>query len=284
MAKHKCNCPPPAPVWLTSWSDLTTLLLTFFVLLVSMASFDTVKFAEVLGSVNSTLGVGANIPTKLDPSSTEAFFVQIVRASSLRKKTPDGGYQQSLAGEEITVTSHRDSYIVKFSETQFFERFKVQLTPEGKRRLAALAQKLKDSVNVVYVTGRVSADENATQFEAVLQTVQLADGTAVRVLATPMETFTPQSGGAGLKESAMVLIQSRDELAAKRAEVVAGFLEASGVSRRRLREIAGDERRLPAEEMFERSNDAGNFVFTYGGPDSGRTVEIVVTGEVVMDR
>jgi hypothetical protein len=105
MAKKKCQkCPPPAPSWLATFADLSTLLLTFFVLLISMATFNPVKFAQVLGYFQTPTGMGYNIPTPIDPKSAEEFFVQIVRASTIRQDTPEGGHQPTLAGEHVKVT------------------------------------------------------------------------------------------------------------------------------------------------------------------------------------
>ncbi|MFZ4712267.1 MAG: OmpA/MotB family protein [Bacteriovoracaceae bacterium] len=54
---NKCPpCKPGAPGWLATFSDLCTLLLTFFVLLVSMASFDKTKSEPALGSVREAFG------------------------------------------------------------------------------------------------------------------------------------------------------------------------------------------------------------------------------------
>ena len=48
------------PAWMITFSDLTTLLMTFFVLLVSMASLtDTSKRKVALGSVSGKFGTGA---------------------------------------------------------------------------------------------------------------------------------------------------------------------------------------------------------------------------------
>ncbi len=47
------GCPP----WMTTFSDLMSLLLTFFVLLLSMASLDQKKIKEALGSLKGALGV-----------------------------------------------------------------------------------------------------------------------------------------------------------------------------------------------------------------------------------
>ncbi len=63
------------PTWMLTFSDLTTLLLTFFVLLVSMASMtDTSKRKVALGSVSGKFGTGA--PSLDDLSTTRGKTVE----------------------------------------------------------------------------------------------------------------------------------------------------------------------------------------------------------------
>lgn len=51
------ECPGGAPKWMVTFSDMVTLLLCFFVLLLSFANTDTIKFKEVLGSMKDAFGV-----------------------------------------------------------------------------------------------------------------------------------------------------------------------------------------------------------------------------------
>ncbi len=48
---------PGAPAWMVTYSDMVTLLLTFFVLLLSMARMDKVKFQDAAGSLKGAFGV-----------------------------------------------------------------------------------------------------------------------------------------------------------------------------------------------------------------------------------
>jgi chemotaxis protein MotB len=64
MAKKKCpDCPPPCAAWQATFSDICTLLLTFFVLLVSMASFEPVKWKMTAESLQGAFGVLESFPT-----------------------------------------------------------------------------------------------------------------------------------------------------------------------------------------------------------------------------
>ena len=54
---HKCaECKPGLPLWMGTFSDMVTLLLTFFVLLLSFAKTETEKYKAALGSIRNAFG------------------------------------------------------------------------------------------------------------------------------------------------------------------------------------------------------------------------------------
>jgi chemotaxis protein MotB len=54
---EECNCEEGAPGWMVTFADLMTLLLTFFVLLLSMSTLDNQRIKLALGSLRGALGV-----------------------------------------------------------------------------------------------------------------------------------------------------------------------------------------------------------------------------------
>lgn len=52
-----CECEEGAPAWMATFSDLATLLLTFFVLLLSFAELNVVEYRMMLGSMREAFGV-----------------------------------------------------------------------------------------------------------------------------------------------------------------------------------------------------------------------------------
>lgn len=56
-SEEDCKCEEGAPSWMVTFADLMTLLLTFFVLLLSMSTLDTQKIKLALGSLRGALGV-----------------------------------------------------------------------------------------------------------------------------------------------------------------------------------------------------------------------------------
>ncbi|MCB2198249.1 flagellar motor protein MotB [bacterium] len=59
MAREKKqDCPPPgAPAWVVTYGDMMSLLLTFFVLIVSFSSIEQVKFKAAISSIQDGLGI-----------------------------------------------------------------------------------------------------------------------------------------------------------------------------------------------------------------------------------
>ncbi len=56
--ESKCpECPPGAPVWMCTFADLMSLLMCFFVLLLSFAVMDQQKYKMVAGSMKDAFGV-----------------------------------------------------------------------------------------------------------------------------------------------------------------------------------------------------------------------------------
>lgn len=55
--QHKCEeCAPGLPKWMATFADMVTLLLTFFVLLLSFAKTETAKYESALGSIRNAFG------------------------------------------------------------------------------------------------------------------------------------------------------------------------------------------------------------------------------------
>ena len=57
------KCPPAgAPAWMATFADMATLLMAFFVLILSFASVNVPKFEQVAGSVKLAFGIDRVVP------------------------------------------------------------------------------------------------------------------------------------------------------------------------------------------------------------------------------
>ncbi len=72
MAEEKeCKCPPPGlPAWMGTFADLMSLLMCFFVLLLSFSEMDVLKFKQIAGSMKFAFGVQNKIEVKDIPKGT----------------------------------------------------------------------------------------------------------------------------------------------------------------------------------------------------------------------
>ncbi|RDE18330.1 type VI secretion system protein TssL [Motiliproteus coralliicola] len=68
---EECKCPPPgSPAWMATFADLMSLLMCFFVLLLSFSEMDVLKFKQLAGSMREAFGVQNQIKAKDIPKGT----------------------------------------------------------------------------------------------------------------------------------------------------------------------------------------------------------------------
>ncbi|RMH40065.1 MAG: flagellar motor protein MotB [Gammaproteobacteria bacterium] len=69
--QEECKCPPPGlPAWMGTFSDLMSLLMSFFVLLLSFSEMDVLKYKQIAGSMKNAFGVQNQIKVKDIPKGT----------------------------------------------------------------------------------------------------------------------------------------------------------------------------------------------------------------------
>ncbi len=90
----KCKCAAGAPAWMVTYSDLVTLLLTFFVLLLSMASMDPVKFTKASSSIKDAFGIHA-------APSTISFSIPILPSAPITPYSPIQEHTTKKVYEEV---------------------------------------------------------------------------------------------------------------------------------------------------------------------------------------
>jgi len=95
-----CDCPPceeGLPPWLATFADLMSLLMCFFVLLLSFAEMDVLKFKQVAGAMKLAFGVQRDVKATEIPKGTSVIALQyspgkpveITPLEIMREKTTD---------------------------------------------------------------------------------------------------------------------------------------------------------------------------------------------------
>ena len=77
------DCPPckaGAPAWMATFADMATLLMAFFVLILSFAHVNVPKYKQVSGSMRSAFGVQTQIPV-IEPPTADNIIAQQYRTA-----------------------------------------------------------------------------------------------------------------------------------------------------------------------------------------------------------
>lgn len=144
----KCpKCPPPgAPAWLATFADMMSLLMCFFVLLLSMASMDVQKFKRVADSLKNAFGVQRLIHVEDIPLGTSVIEQHF---------TP--GQTQPTPLEEIKQTTEKQSELLAESP-EAMELAKQKVIEEKLQEIRDQADDIKEKLNTEIDQGLVTVE------------------------------------------------------------------------------------------------------------------------------
>ena len=164
MAKDKCNCPPEgAPDWVVTYGDMMTLLLCFFVILVSLSEIKKEdQYRAVVEAVQKAFGMkggGGAMPTQENP---EMSLIQRLDEVNLqRKKEPEqsNADDPGIEGREREVTRVREGQKFAVGGRITFEPGQSELTPLAKRSLRKVAVEFRGNNTKIELTGHAASRE-----------------------------------------------------------------------------------------------------------------------------
>jgi len=159
-----------APAWMATFGDLMSLLLTFFILLLSFASMDIVKFRDALGSIQETLGVNpasgtgvfsaSNSPVAVSAPVTPAFqprpAARTVLKKDLNKEVAQKVRQlvrRKRLDEEVSVESTARGVIVRVKGQLFFNPGTADMKQEVRPLLDEIAGIIRKNPYSVAIEG-----------------------------------------------------------------------------------------------------------------------------------
>lgn len=158
--ENKCKkeeCEKGSPKWMTTFTDMNMLLLTFFILLLSMATMDKQKIRQALGSLSGALGVLHG------GTQTEIGKEQIISKLNLQQQE-NQVQQQAMAGmrnyiessnlaKMISVVKTDKGISVRIMDTVLFKPGSAVLLPEARPIMEKLAVVIQDAPFDVMVEG-----------------------------------------------------------------------------------------------------------------------------------
>ncbi len=106
MDDKKSKCPPPGlPPWMGTFADLMSLLMCFFVLLLSFSEMDVLKFKQIAGSMKFAFGVQNRLEVKDIPKGT-SIIAQEFRPGRPQPTPIDVIMQQTMDITQQTLEFH----------------------------------------------------------------------------------------------------------------------------------------------------------------------------------
>ncbi|MEM1355192.1 MAG: flagellar motor protein MotB [Planctomycetota bacterium] len=185
----KCKCPPPgAPEWMVTYGDMVTLLLCFFVLIVSFSEIKKEdQFQAVVEEIKQAFGMkggGGKLPTDDDPTLSLIERLESIRMRQERIPNKSNVKDPGMSGRESRVTDVRQGERYVLGGRIEFQPDSVELTPETKAQLIDLVEsyKLSGTENILEVSGHAAELElsNADGTRGDLDSLSYARAKAVK--------------------------------------------------------------------------------------------------------
>jgi len=173
------------PEWVVTFGDMMSLLLTFFIMLVSLSEIkEEETYQALVNSMQRQFGYQRTLDA-LAPGETrprQAAFTPLATTGRAKKKdTAKGGVpKKAPVGEENQVRIVRPGQMTAVGSVVFFELGSDQITPAADESIQGLAAQLRGKPQKIEVRGHVSS-EFAARTEGTDEAVMLAFRRAAKV-------------------------------------------------------------------------------------------------------
>jgi chemotaxis protein MotB len=161
MAKEKCpECEECLPAWLAAFGDLMSLLLCFFVLLLSMSSMDAKKVSEAIGSLSGAMsvlegGTKTEISKKRIQESTPIESQDETSETVNRVQQAVGEANEMMEkghGPAITLDDAQEGFVIKLPASLLFKSGSATIENQDAllflKRVALIIEELPKTMNV----------------------------------------------------------------------------------------------------------------------------------------
>ncbi len=255
MEEEACpECPAGIPAWVMTFADLMSLLMCFFVLLLSFSEMDALKFKRLAGSMAQAFGVQNQLDVDDIPKGTSIIAQEF--SPGIPKPTPINEIYQST--REITEST------LDFNETQIFD---VEQGTENQTQgvTMPIVEKLEELIRETQSDADALADELEVQIvrgELEIET----EGRKIVVRIKERGSFRP--GTAELSADYYPILAIIRETIAKRegAVNVEGHTDDTSISNSRFRsnwDLSALRAVTVAQELFiENVLDSSRFSVT----------------------
>lgn len=238
MAKNKCpECPKCLPGWLVQFGDLMSLLLTFFILLLSMAVMDKKKVEEYFDIMKKAMGfidASTDVETQSDAYSTNTSSSNSQESDSSRETSFDSSAQevsqiveeinssQNIESQEINMEKGKNEFVLDIPSTIMFEDGEYDLTNANAKvfisKIARVIRTMPSTFNIEIIG---HTDSNRIQNTTIPR--DSWDISALRSISVVKELIKNRIDPAILKVSAYGSFHPKSDVAADNRRVEMRF-------------------------------------------------------------
>lgn len=152
---------PGIPEWVVTFGDMMSLLLTFFIMLVSMSEIkEEEKYQAMLESMRRQFGHDATMAVMTPGDSTPMNSSMQTIASMGRAKRKDimrgGNKVKSVSGEDNLVQTIRPGRDTTVGGTVYFDEDSIELDEAAKVSLQSIAEQIAGKPQKVEIRGHAS--------------------------------------------------------------------------------------------------------------------------------
>lgn len=153
--------------WITTFSDLISLLLTFFILIVSMSTLDDTPLVEISSHFNRAVSV-LNSPDKAEVAESKPR--DLLRPVTPRemmlamRQKSDAILRNTTLEHKVKAVVIKDQLLLRVDDAVLFASGSAKLQPESRNALRGLAMLLRQAPGQIRVEGHTDkTSEGGTQ-------------------------------------------------------------------------------------------------------------------------
>ncbi len=144
-------CPENAPEWVVTFGDMMSLLLTFFILLLSFSTMDVLRFKDLAGSIKQAFGVKA--VERIDPIPMAEDHVEVQpkvdfnskkMMEQLKRRLDPDARKKREAKVDIEIFETYRGVVVLLSGEDLYEEGTDRLKPTALTLLGFVAEQAHD--------------------------------------------------------------------------------------------------------------------------------------------
>lgn len=147
--------------WMTTFADLVSLMLTFFILLISMSTMDKTGLADIESSFRkavSVLNSGTKTELQIIPPLQMQKMISPRELMLAMRQNSRAVMKNSILDHKVRGVILNDRLYLRIPDAILFDRGSASLKPESVKTLVKLAQMLAMSPGNIRVQGHTNAN------------------------------------------------------------------------------------------------------------------------------